>query len=159
MANKLNKEILSKIAHRSKTAEAVFGVLAVRDRAREDTDLRRLKNRLIDEGFRVVPAEFLETFKELDRAGVGRLVQKAGEPPRFRWNYNLKEVGRLGFNGAPSKPPSEPDLPKAKPNHSTTVVILAEGRTASFQIPLNLEKEEADLLCRILLQRTKTRIP
>ncbi len=97
MIKELNKSDLSKIAKKNGTSEAVFSVIALRERNRQETNLRRLRDELLAEGFKVVPNEFTAIFRDLAKAGIGDLVSEKGKPAKFRWNFAMKDIGKIGI--------------------------------------------------------------
>lgn len=161
----MNKETLKKIAGKSGTAEAVFTVLGARERARTDIDLRRLRNELVSEGFKTVPAEFTAVFEDLAKAGLGELRRQKGKPARFAFYVNPIEVGKLGIDGRPAKPqlsavkeaekviePVE-QAESSQPGLRVVAAMLGRGRSAEIKIPENLSKQEAHFLADTILKQ------
>lgn len=97
----LDKKALGKIAYKNSTSEAVFTLVGTRERARGETDIRRLKSELINEGFQIIPNEFLQTFKDMAAMGIGELQQGSGKPPRWRWLFNQIEVAKIALANKP----------------------------------------------------------
>lgn len=156
MNKELNKSELGKVAHKNATSEAVFNVLAIRERNREETDLRRLRNQLVEEGFKIVPEEFKDTFQALAKAGVGELVAAHnGHPARFKWHFSLIEVGQAGLQTKPAevKPLKVVAPIKAKPTEAHIMITLANGRSVQVSLPTDLSQEEASLVSKFILQR------
>lgn len=150
---KAQSDNLIQIAYRNKTSEAVFNLLAVRERNRGLTDLRRLKNQLIEEGFKIIPDEFIQTFRDLAKVGVGDLSEKAGQPAQFRWHYGLKDVGKTAIEGHKAAPAPQPIPIKAAIRTSSTsrlAVVLGKGRVATIATPTDLTADEISLLIDLL---------
>lgn len=175
----LDKQTLNKIAYKNETAKDVFLALASRERSRPETDLRRFKSVLLKEGFKIVPDEFTATFKELANTGVGEFVHKPGQPPRFRWHFNLITIGVLGLgedkasekislikkNSPPRmvdrRKPVEREFMAEKPVQvinlasNTVVAMLTNNRSAKMEIPQDISKEEAKLLADTILRQVQ----
>jgi hypothetical protein len=161
--DKMNREDLIRIAKKSPTAEAIFTVLGARERARTDLDLRRLRNELVAEGFKVVPAAFEETFAELAKAGVVELKKEKGKATRTRFLMSPVTVGKIGVDGkpatpqlavSPETPAVAPQAPIVAPARSMRVVcVLGSGRQARCEVPDNMSAEEAKFLAEAILQQ------
>ncbi len=94
----LNAGTVKEIAKTSGTAHTVLEACSKRERFRERINLKKFKYDLIKAGYKVVDEEFLETFKQLEAAGVGSLIKgRNGNPDRFAWNFNLRDVGAAAF--------------------------------------------------------------
>lgn len=90
----LDKSRLSTLASSNETAAAIFKDSADRRRIRWVTNLPRYAVKLAHKGFKVVDADYENTWKELEAMGVGVIVRgRNGKPDRFKWNYSLKEIG------------------------------------------------------------------
>lgn len=154
----LNVVTLGQIADKNDTSEAVFSLLAARERSRSEIDLGRLKLALIHEGFKIIPQDFIETFRELAKTGVGEFVHVQGQKPKFRWHFDMKEVGRVAIGDSAAlrkvkmdqKPLAKlaailpiPPAPKKLPETKTVVVILASGRKARLEVPADTTHAEA----------------
>lgn len=170
----LNRESLKRIAGKSETAEAVFTILGARERARTDIDLRRLRNELIDEGFKMIPTEFTAVFEELAKAGIGELKKQKGKPSRFAFHVNPIEVGKLGIDGRPARPhlsvikaEAAPVVVAAEEEKQVTTVVQTEtgpglkvvaamlgiGRSVEIKLPANLSIQEARFLADTILRQ------
>ncbi len=162
---------LPSIAHSNQTAEVVFTALALRERARETTDLRRFKNSLINSKERIVPADFLAVFKALETRGIGKLTYGArGAPHRFHWNISMKDVGRmalegkrLGMNVPPKGLPPVTALKQvpvsalrrkasaeALESVQTIMVVLPASGVATIEIPSNITDKDREALSAAL---------
>lgn len=80
-------------------AEAVFKALAMRDRFRQVTDLRRLYNEVdkLTQG-NASPEAFQEVVRNMEKAGLGRFVAgRKNNPDRFKWaNKGVAKAVREG---------------------------------------------------------------
>jgi hypothetical protein len=102
---------IKEAAHKNQTAEAVFTALALRDRMRHTTDLNRFKTQLVKESGNIVEQDYLATFKELEKLGMGSIVYgRKKKPSKFKWHYNLKDIGHAAMGDTPqqSEPASAP---------------------------------------------------
>jgi hypothetical protein len=90
----LNGLKLSQITNANPTSKLIYESLKNRKRARSVTDLRQFQTRLIEEHGEVNNQDYFNFWKEYDQAGVGALVIKRNQPPRFKWNFSLKSVVR-----------------------------------------------------------------
>jgi predicted ABC-class ATPase len=92
---------LKVLAKKSVTSENIFTTLALRDRMRDSTDLGRFKIQLIKECGNIVDNDYLGTFQELERIGMGAIIYgRKKKPTKFMWKYSLKEVGQSGIEAA-----------------------------------------------------------
>ena len=147
----LNQKTLNKIAHRSTTSEAVFSLLALRERSRGETDLRRLRNELVEEGFRVVPDEFLDTFRDLASVGVGELIEaKSGVPARFKWHFSLKDISRKALESQTKTIPAPKLLKSVKPEIRSITAYLDMDRFLRVELPVDLSAEEVAFIKEII---------
>lgn len=91
--------IISQIANQSETSKVVFEYLSARQRYRRITDLNKVYSLLMNKGEKLVVNDYDATFKALHKAGCGALViGRNGNPPRFLWSYNLKQIGQAARN-------------------------------------------------------------
>lgn len=150
----LDSKVIREISHANPTSEALFLALSLRERNRSEIDLDRTRQELVAEGFKIVRDDLIEAFTKLEKVGVGTLVKaKDGHPTRFKFHFSLKEVAKAGFDGS-----NVHRLPKQSKsvtaNEMRTVVLLSGDRQASFTIPRDLTKEEAERIFKTaLLQR------
>lgn len=94
-----NQMEIKSVAEKSQTSKIVFDTLSKRLRFRRETNLDKFHNQLINEGEKIVEDEYLDTFKQLQKLGIGALVHGRGNrPTRFKWNYNLKDVAKSAFS-------------------------------------------------------------
>lgn len=172
----IRANVVKKIADKNETAQAVFSLLAVRERNRGDINLSRLRYDLLEEGFNIVPEDLLATFKELQTAGFGELIQHKNQPARFKWFVNLKDVGQaaLGDKPAPHReafaipsPPIKPssnmpalnvkDLTKeAIMSYSQRLVVCFDNsRCVDIDFPVDITKSEAKFIYEKILKAVK----
>lgn len=111
---KMNKKALYDIAHKNPTSEAIFLTLATRERKRFETDLRRLRLELANEGFKVVPTDFNQVFIDLTDAGVGIFTNEQGHPPRFKWHFNSVDTSYAALGETKAKVIQEEKLKNKK---------------------------------------------
>lgn len=174
MVKELNEKVLGQIADKNDTSEAVFALLASRERSRSETDLRRLKLALVHEGFKIIPQDFVATFKELASAGIGEFVSIPGQQPKFRWHFNMKDVGKTALGDSTAaklkampqatKPATkavvvqqkvaEDPAPKAV-SPRTTMIVCTNGREATMDLPPDLSAEEAKFLADAIMRQVK----
>jgi hypothetical protein len=96
----LDKSVLKKIAKENECSQVIFGHLSSRDRFSQQTDLRALYFKIKkDLPKNATQKEFMSVFQKLaDEAGTGMfIVGRNGQPNRFEWSYNLKEIGQLAL--------------------------------------------------------------
>jgi len=102
----LNETRVKEIAQASPTSKVIFGSLASRQRMRHQTDITRMQTQLKRAGQNIDTEAFMNTFKELEKAGVGSIVYgRKNNPNRFKWNYNLKDIGQAFAPTVSSEPP------------------------------------------------------
>lgn len=87
---------LAKLAQKSKAAQAIFKDMSDRERFRREYNLKRLFKELQEKTKATLDErEFLQTFKDLEAAGLGSIVLGRGKTAdRWIWSYNLKDVAR-----------------------------------------------------------------
>ncbi len=80
----------------------VYKVLGSRQRIRQQTDLTVLYRQIKRLDRNVNEKDFLATFRKLEADGAGSLViGRRGNPNRFIWKYNLKDVATLANKNKP----------------------------------------------------------
>jgi hypothetical protein len=99
ISSSLNISKLRKIAHESDESEAIFECLKNRDRTRKVTDLRQLQYKLLDDGAKLTKEGVMRVFQQLQDEGIGSLIiGRKGNPTRFKWNYSIKKIGKIGLS-------------------------------------------------------------
>lgn len=94
----LNVNEVKKIAKKNHTAEIIVTSLAMRERLSHNTMLERFKTALKGAGERIDDKEYMAFWKDLETAGVGRIVSGRGKTPdHFEWFYSLKDVSQLAI--------------------------------------------------------------
>ena len=105
-----NIEALQKIVNQDPSAKKVMEALSKRQRFRKLTDLYQFRAQIKNlTGADLVQSDIIKIFKELQGAGIGKLVLKRGHSdlrrPRFEWRYNLRDVARVAGFGEPLQGP------------------------------------------------------
>lgn len=143
----LKSEELKKLAHSSDTSQMIFLDLSERERYRRTLNLKEFKRNLIRKGAKIVDAEYIKSWRDLQSAGVGEVsFDKRGEPKVFRWYYSLVDIANIGIG-------KETDFPKEigfvtnmvkKPvQHKRRTIIRRSKETGEFitiTIPAELLK-------------------
>lgn len=94
-----NQEEVRAVAKQSSTSQTIFNSLAQRKRFRRETNLKKFQETLLNEGLGIKEEDYFETFKALEKMGIGSLViGRKGNANRFIWNYSLKEVAKSAVN-------------------------------------------------------------
>ena len=129
-------------------AEAVFKALAMRERFRQVTDLRRLYNDVdkLTQG-NATPEDFTEVVKNMEKAGLGKFVAgRKNNPDRFKWTdktiaKNIKE-GKLEPNIEAKENVSQA-APKKDSFQDAVGVITKQGPITylNIKIPLHIPME------------------
>lgn len=135
------------IAERSPTSKAIFNELSTRKRSRHRINLRKFRYDLLTKGQHIEEGAYLETFKQLQSAGVGRIISgRLGKPSRFVWNYKLVEVAKAA-SGA--EPPQETRKPRKKVPiiHSTKAVAPI---SITFNLSPNIRAEDLGALISLV---------
>jgi hypothetical protein len=105
----LNKETLLNIATANKTAENIFDMFSNRQRMRFDTDLARLRLRLITLKGNLEDKDFYDTFKKLADIGVCSVIKgNKGIPVKVKWRYNILDVANSVTGKHPVHNPLKP---------------------------------------------------
>lgn len=141
----ISNEKIAEIMQQSPTAEAFSTYAACRERnVREGISrLPSIRAQMTKEGFNPVPQDLLTMFKELDRAGVGKLLKD-----EFKWNISIRDVGVLAG-------PQAPLPPKREVSKKTLVICFGENKDASISFTNNLTKEDIQFLASKMLQDCK----
>jgi hypothetical protein len=96
--DKINK--IKEVIHHSETAETVANALFLRQRMRNFTIIQNLKYELLNEGHRIIEADFDKFWEELEQAGMGVIVYGQNvRRNRFEWHYNLRYIIQAGMEG------------------------------------------------------------
>lgn len=99
---------VQEIAKKNNTANLILNDFSKWGRFRRITNLDGYQTKLLRKGVKIVPDEFVETFKAMEKAGLGALVFGRGSnPTRFIWNYSLKWVGDAATKGEKAGEPVE----------------------------------------------------
>lgn len=99
---------LQQLAETDSSVKTIMEALSKRRRYRSKTDLYHFRDQVKKfTGSDMNSETIINTFKELQTAGIGRLVmkrergQKTPVRPRFEWRYSLKDVARAAGFGEP----------------------------------------------------------
>jgi hypothetical protein len=159
---------IQQLAESDSSVKTVMEALSKRRRFRSKTDLYHFRDQIKKfTGSEMNSETIINTFKELQSAGVGRLIlkrergQKSPARPRFEWRYSLKDVARAaGFGepltnepkeiakkrGRPRKEKAATDSPKAKRGRPRKIqaagakeVQFMNARVAVVKIRPNVE--------------------
>ena len=150
----MEKDLTQNIT-RTATAKAVLDVLKERDRSPSNgiMELRRVRYELEDKGIEVVPNDFLRLFKEMEKAGIGKIIEEKGKPTRFKWIRNMKDIGG-GSSPAPSSGASIKAPVKSAPRGSGTntelVLMLGPNRGVTIQYPADMSRAEFEFTLNTL---------
>lgn len=155
----MDEKKLTQIANQSATAKAIFKALNERQREPREgmMDTRRVRYELEQEGVKVVPQEFMEVFKNLEKAGVGKLINEKGKPLSFKWTTSMKDVAAKalvsGSGGTVTH--AETIKPMVSHHNSSLVAVLPSGREVPLALPHDLDKEDAQALCKMIMRRAR----
>jgi hypothetical protein len=127
-------------------AETVFQALASRDRPRATTDLGRFRRSIIEEeGIAIDNREFLSIFKKLQEAGFGTLINPnpriSGDPHRFKWKYNLIEVGQRAL-GSEKQKAAAPVMATQPTSDSLRIPFPIRDGVLYIDLPRDVTKKE-----------------
>lgn len=160
---KLNSEVIKSIASETPTAANVFNNLAGRKRHRQETDIGRYRMALIREGVKIADGDYMNVWKKLQEAGAGTLIiGRHGNPDRFKWNYSVKDVGKLATDGGIDLAPAEEKTEEKKPQRrrakekeevkreKVLYVPIRGDKGIQIELPGDFSEEEAELLSNAL---------
>jgi hypothetical protein len=129
----VNSKAIVEIAERSKTAEAFLNYASTRERNVRGgiTKLPAIRAQMHKEGLVAVPQDLLSMFRELERAGIGKLM---GD--KFQWYVSIRKVGEA-LEGKPIKEPSPIQA-------ATKSIVIYYGPNKEFKAEFtsNLGKED-----------------
>lgn len=163
----LDQSKIKSVANSSVTSKAIFNALSERERYRDQLDLRKFKNDLMNKGEKIVQDEYLETFKMLEDLGVGSLIiGRKGKPNRFKWNYNLKDVAKASMNNqtqiktiAQSVTVSKRPRGRPRKNQSLLNAVSVKKTNEPISITINLpaDSNPADVAALLSLVKDMTK--
>lgn len=159
--SRLDTTKLKQITEANPTAQAIFEALKDRKRSRTVTDLRQFQHRLSEDGKPINSDQYIEFWKALDDVGVGSLIIRRNQPPRFKWGYTLKDVVKvtLGLPGESdnvvaikrrAKKAAESIQAQRTGMNIRIVLERPDGREISFALPADLRREEAIEISNII---------
>lgn len=142
----LNAEKIAEILQRSPTAEAFATYAACRERNVRDgvSRLPAIRAQMAKEGFHPVPQDLLSMFRELERAGIGKL-----QGDQFKWSVSIKRVGEAIESPKPVKAESIPTSAKE------LVIFFDKNKQVEVRFPENLTPAEIRFVADKLLQEIR----
>lgn len=169
----LNGKQLSVIGKKSHSAEVTLLSLALRERARDYSDIRRTKARLVKEGEKIIANDYMQFWKDLQDAGVGSIVYgRKNNPDRFEWHFSLKQVAKAALDGTdeklepiktipvakskpkvirrPAKHTAPVSIPKQVMQEKLVYVSLRRGFDLAIKLPGDVSKEEIETITKAL---------
>lgn len=171
---KLEGKLLKQVADANPTAGVVATSLALRERLRHFSDIRRTKMSLIKSGEKIVDNDYKKFWKDLEALEVGSIIYgRKGNPDRFEWHYNLKSVAAAAINGNDQEVERISKVPISKPTTQLTAtrqikllkpepsreksmyIMLRDDFAVNFSVPGDITKKEIDLIVKALYQVSK----
>jgi hypothetical protein len=127
---------IQQLAESDTSVKTVMEALSKRRRFRSKTDLYHFRDQVKKfTGSEMDSETIINTFKELQSAGVGRLIlkrergQKSPARPRFEWRYSLKDVARAAGFGEPlTNEPKEIAKKRGRPRKEKEVKVGQKGK-------------------------------
>lgn len=140
---------LQTFAKSNNLSQDVFRALADRERAAARSDIDAIFRELeFKKKIELDYFKYLDVWKSLQDLGVGTLVHgRKGNPNRFVWHTNLREVGRLALGL-----PAEPEQLVKKEETKVMPPIKSqpkEGNTVTFVIPSTVSIEDIKALIQL----------
>lgn len=100
----LDGKRLKEITSKNSTAEIVALMLSIRERNRSNVSIDHVKRTLIDQGEPIADEYYLQYWKDLEAAGMGRIIYgRRGKAKLFAFNYDMRAVGTSCINGTDEK--------------------------------------------------------
>jgi hypothetical protein len=133
--------------------DLVMGILSERQRHRQRTDLKNLYRGAKRVEPKIDEDQFMEVFKKLAASGAGSLIiGRRGNPNRFIWKYNLKDIAEAvktsGVSVATFKAlgekPKEIVPPKAKPVKRAAKAPVAVKMKSETKVPVTTRKPRGE---------------
>lgn len=155
----LNQEIIQKIANENQTSKDVFSALRERVRFTRRTNMDKFESDLLGQGFKIESRQYFDIFKKLEDAGAGRIVfGRKGNPTRFTWNYDLKDVARASVTTIPDKEIKQLNQPLAKkrgrPRKVVSVPVVPQDKE-KVSVTINVSKELLSALNDVIAKLQK----
>lgn len=151
----INKDTVAKLQTYAKLnvlSQDVFKRLASRERAKNRSDIDAICREIeADKKSQLDYNKYIEVWRQLELMGVGSLVfGRRGNPNRFVWNHNLKEIGKQALNITEPKP--VPEVVKSvRPQPVDT------SRTVTFVLPPTVPMAEVNALLALAAGLVKAR--
>lgn len=153
----LDGKTLKAIANKNHTSSVAATALAMRERIRTETDIKRTQSSLIRSGEKINKDDFLAFWEDLQNAGVGEIKYgRKNKPHRFNWFYSLKDVSKAMLEGvspkvrAVSNRTSQEEAvdPGVEPLAQKIKFFLTPTRMVEVRAPDNLTEEEATKIAK-----------
>lgn len=165
---------LQEIATANETAIITAQALQERSRNRMTSDITRMRSQMVRDGKKILEADYVKFWKDLQTAGVGSIVYgRRGKPDRFDWHFNLKNIGKAMLDGSNEKVEQlveETSMAKKsvqirKPSSDTETIhvsleepetsrkiefVLPSGGRVEMKVPKQLSEAEANAVAREL---------
>jgi hypothetical protein len=158
-------QMLQKLVAENDSVKKVMETLSKRQRYRTKTDLYQFRDQVKKyTGSSIDSEDLLNSFKELQNAGAGKLILKRNgkaseiSRPKFEWRYSLKDVARAAGFGPPLEEKSEEAGVKKKrgrPRKTTAESVPAvrkRGRPRKYSA---LTEETATLPSKRVVKSTR----
>lgn len=155
---------LREIATANETALITANALQGRERNRSATDIARTKSAMVREGKKIVEADFMQFWKDLQSVGAGTIVYgRKDKPDRFEWHYAIKDVGHAMFGGEKPDNVKVTEKPMAKktaggkevihisleePDTRSIQFVLPSGGRVEMTVPKKISEAEANAVVR-----------
>ncbi len=153
----LNAASAHNITHSNETALATTEELKSRVRNRRYTNIEKTRKLLVQKQLKIVEGDYVQYWKDMQAAGFGSIIYgRKGNPDRFAWNYNLKDVASAGLASGDMADQPIPQIAPARakkpgrPKGSKNRVQKAKLRNAT------LSKRTVELLISELTKTLQT---
>ncbi len=148
----MNEKEVSEILQKTPTAEAFATYAACRERDVRNgiSRLPKIREQMKQEGFHPVPQDLLAMFRELERAGIGKL---SGD--KFKWFTSIKKVGSAGSTQSPKMLDSGKKdivIPKAQ---KTMVLFFDKNKEITVTFTPNLTRDDVAFLAEKILKECR----
>lgn len=146
----LDSQTLYRIANASTTAKDLAKYLNQRRRNRGDTNLNRVRAALSAGGGKYVEADFATFWAQLEAMGVGERRPKRGQPLRFVWHYDLRQVAEALRTGSRDVVPAGDAQVQTGVAHTPLIRVTIDtglpGRGISLEVPQDVTEAELERL-------------
>lgn len=138
---------LKAIAESTETAGATSSMLIERERNTPHADIGRVRSALVRDGARLVEADYMKFWQDLQDAGAGSIIYgRKGKPSRFAWHYSLRMIGQAmltgkgKFEGVP-KAEAQPEAVVEAP-----VAKTAKKKLSAGPVSIKMENDKISIL-------------